>query len=466
VTKPIGSQLKSDRRIKQAKRLIKDAVKDYQKKIGGVRSGLAQERRSYKKKMEKIGQLRGRALFFPYIGSGFGNGALVELADGSVKYDFITGIGVYAMGHNNVDLIEANIDAALENTVMQGHLQMNEISGELMDVLVKSACSSGARLQHCFLTSSGAMANENALKIIFQKKYPARRILAFKGCFSGRSLGLAHVTDRPDYRVGLPKTLHVDYIPFFDASDPKESTQKAVDRLEYLLKKNKGQYAAMCFELIQGERGSYIGDKAFFVKLIKILKKQKIAIMVDEIQTFGRTTRLFAFQYFGLDKYMDVVTVGKMSQVCATLFTREWNPRPGLLSQTFSSSSSALHAGRATIEKLLKGGYFGKQGKIAKLSKRFTDHLEKMAKDNPGVISGPFGCGAMIGFTYYDGTLEKTKELLFALYNVGVMAFTAGKKPLRIRFLMPIGAVTNRDIDQVCQIIRNTLESLKKKKEK
>jgi 4-aminobutyrate aminotransferase-like enzyme len=44
---------------------------------------------------------RGGKLFYDYIGSGIGNGPLVELADGSVKYDFITGIGVHYFGHSH-----------------------------------------------------------------------------------------------------------------------------------------------------------------------------------------------------------------------------------------------------------------------------------------------------------------------------------------------------------------------------
>jgi len=51
-------------------------------------------------------------------------------------------------------------------------------------------------------------------------------------------------------------------------------------------------------------------------------------VVADEVQTFGRTTRLFAFQHFGLESLIDIVTVGKMLQVCATLFTRPCTPAP------------------------------------------------------------------------------------------------------------------------------------------
>ena len=115
---------KNNTKVKQAKRLLDQALRNYQKNIRSPRKADLRYKRSYKQKIELIGRLRGRPLFFPYIGSGAGNGALVELADGSVKYDFITGIGVHYMGHGHPKILEASVDAAMEDIVMQGNLQL------------------------------------------------------------------------------------------------------------------------------------------------------------------------------------------------------------------------------------------------------------------------------------------------------------------------------------------------------
>ena len=72
------------------------------------------------------------------------------------------------------------------------------------------------------------MANENALKIAFQKNAPATRLLAFDRCFAGRSLIFSQVTDKPVFREGLPLNQAVDYIPFYDPERPEESTREAV----------------------------------------------------------------------------------------------------------------------------------------------------------------------------------------------------------------------------------------------
>jgi len=216
----------------------------------------------------------------------------------------------------------------------------------------------------------------------------------------------------------------------------------------------------MCFEMIQGEGGSNPGDRKFFVALMTILKKHHIAIMVDEIQTFGRSPQPFAFQYYGLNQYVDVVTIGKMAQFCATLFTKDLNPKPGLLSQTFTASSAALHAGKAILDEITKGHYFGKTGKIIKYSKRFQGNLEKLAGEFPHLVKGPYGLGAMVGFTYADGSPAKAGQFIKRLFNNGVLSFSAGNEPSRVRFLMPVAAVTLRDIDEVSKIIKQTLIEL------
>jgi len=453
-----AEQFKNDPRIKQAKELLHQALLDHQRHITAPVKSCEVMTAQYKQRLDRAGQLRGRELFFPYLGSGLGHGALVELADGSVKYDFITGIGVHYMGHSHPMVMEACVDAALEDTLMQGNLQANRISLEVMETLVQLARAKKAGLRHCFLTTSGAMANENAFKIIFQRQHPAHRLLAFSKCFTGRSMATSQMTDKPQYREGLPKVLEVDYIPFFDPMDPAGSARRAVELLNSLLEKNKDQYAGMCFELVQGEGGFYPGSGDFFKTLMKVLKENHVAVMVDEVQTFGRTQELFAFQYFGLDEWVDVVTIGKMTQVCATFFTEEFNPRPGLLSQTFTGASASLHACKAILEEMVGNDYLGPDGKIARYSNHFRKRIEELSFKYPQDIHGPFGFGAMVGFTYRDGAAQVTKNFLTRLFEAGVIAFSAGSDPVRIRFLMPVGAVTFEDIDAVCSILEDTLK--------
>ena len=249
------------------------------------------------------------------------------------------------------------------------------------------------------------MANENALKLMFQKNTPASRILAFEHCFAGRTLALSQMTDKAAYRSGLPKVLDVDYLPFFDYRDPKGSTARTVKILKDHIARYPKLYAAMCFELIQGEGGYYPGNTDFFRAIIDVLKENNIAVWFDEIQTFGRTSQPFAFQHFDLDPYVDVLSVGKLTQVCATLFTDAFKPKPGLISQTFTGSTSAIFAASAILNVMEQEKLFGENGKIDRLHKQFVKRMEKIAASHPDWIKGPWGAWpAMLACSIFDGS--------------------------------------------------------------
>lgn len=447
-----GSALQHDPRIAEAKRLLKEAVHDHQKELTEVRPALPGLKQSYTEMLNAMERIRGQKLWYPYLGSGIGNGPFVELADGSVKYDFIGGIGVHFFGHSQDDIIDAVIDASISNTVMQGNLQQNVDSLELMEMLSKAS-----GLDHCFLTTSGAMANENAFKIAFQKHAPAYRVLAFDRCFAGRSTMLSQVTDKPTFREGLPRNVFVDYLPFFDPGSPHDSTDRAVAELKKAIARYPGEHALMCFEFVQGEGGFYTGTKEFFTTLMTILKEHKIAIFADEVQSFGRTPHLFAYQHFGLERFVDIASAGKLLQVCATFFTDEYKPKPGLLSQTFTSSTAAIHASKSVLKHLLEGGFFGQNGKIQKLHNYFASKLAALSEKHPTLIRGPFGIGAMVVFTPYDGDVNRTTNFLHRLFDAGLIGFIAGSSPARVRLLIPAGVLTERDIDHAVKIIETTL---------
>ena len=57
----------------------------------------------------------------------------------------------------------------------------------------------------------------------------------------------------------------------------------------------------------------------------------------------------------------------------------------------------------------------------------------------------------------FGGDAEANKKLVMKLYDNGVLAFGAGKKPSRMRFLMPLGVVTTEDIDAVLAIFEQTM---------
>lgn len=448
-----ANALANDPRVIEGKKLFLAALLDHQQQCTAIRPPDPALKKTYHELIALFNEYRGGNLYYPFIGSGFGHGALVELLDGSIKYDMISGIGVHYLGHNHPSLVKSSLDAALSDTIMQGHLQQNNDALQLSELLINAS-----KMDHCILSSSGAMANENALKIAFQKKFPANRILAFDHCFAGRTLALSQITDKPSYREGLPTNLFVDYIPFFNYREPEESINQSTKMLKIHLERYPKQHAVFFCELIQGEGGIYPGSQEFFQSILQIARDHDIVIIFDEVQSFGRTPELFAFQHFSLDEYADIVTIGKVSQVCSTLYKNVLKPRQGLISQTFISSTSAIRASTTIIQHLLDEGFFGPTGKIVKIHQAFVDHFEKLANKYPGQLSGPYGIGTMIAFTPFDGEVKRTAKFAQDLFEEGVIVFTAGSDPSRIRLLPPAGALTMEDIDQVMHIIEIVLQ--------
>src|SRR5262245_43014037 len=300
----LGRQFHASPAVKAAIDAIVAETRARASQITGVRPPTAELKETYEAAMKRAAEVRGRGLLYPYISSGVGNGALVELADGSVKWDMICGIGVNFFGHSDPDLVEAGLRSALDDTLKQGNLQSTWEPFEFCETLPAEA-RKGSRRRHAYLSTSGCMANENAIKVCYQKHAPASRVIAFRDCFMGRSVTMSQIGDAAGNRQGIPLSTQVDYMPFWDSVAAKAVgkgafIQSAVARLQEYIDRYPKQHACFIFELVQGEGGFNVGDRDFFKALMDVCKANKIAVWDDEIQTWGRLPTMFAYEYSGL----------------------------------------------------------------------------------------------------------------------------------------------------------------------
>jgi acetylornithine aminotransferase len=273
---------------------------------------------------------------------------------------------------------------------------------------------------------------------------------------------MAALTDRPNYRMGLPLALNVDYLPFVDPENPARSQRWAVDELHRLLTRHPGRYAAFWAEPIAGEGGYFPGSHEFFAALCEPLREAGIPIIFDEVQSFSRTSRPFAFQHYGLESFADIVTVGKITQVCATLYGKDFQPQGPILSQTFTGSSSSIATGLRMLDLLDSNGCFGREGENEKRHQYFADKLTDLAGKYPSLIRGPYGEGMMIAFTPGDGSPEQAKTLMMTMYDEGLLGFVCGSDPTRIRFLPPPATTTCEHIDAAIALLDVSLAKFAK----
>jgi acetylornithine/N-succinyldiaminopimelate aminotransferase len=332
------------------------------------------------------------------------------------------------------------------------------------------------------------MANENALKVCYQKRGGgngtltsefagggASRVIAFKDCFMGRSVTMSQIGDSAANRVGIPLTALVDYMPFYDEAAAKRMSAGDVSgqtryidmcawHLRQYVERYPRQHACFIFELIQGEGGFNTAPREFFVTLMDICKASGIAVWDDEIQTFGRTDHMFAYEALDLGSYVDVFCVGKMTQACATMFTSEYNPGPGLLSGTFTSTGPALHAGIRVLEMLRDGDYYGPSNRIARHHAAFAAGIRAIRdrhpewfpqmKDVPDIVGGR---GGMMRFTPFAGKKDKITKLCRHMFDEGVVVFYCGHGPYHVRMLPPLGVMNEADWPRVMACVEKGL---------
>ena len=413
--------------------------------------------------LERLGTLRGRGAFFPFMGSGRGWGPFVECMDGSVKLDMITGIGVQGFGHGDSDLLRTTLEAATTDTVMQGNLQCNVDAVDFMDALLSVARTGQSQLAHVFPCCSGAVANENALKVCMQKTNGAPRILAFAHCFAGRTTTMSQIGDSAGARDGIALSTLVDYLPYLDLTDPEGSADAAMVALNECLRRYPSQYACIVLEPVLGEGGFVPATDAFLRPLLERARAAGVPVWFDEVQTFGRTECMFRQQFLGLEDLVDVLTVGKMSQVCATLFRADFNPRPGLLSGTFIGSTAGFRVGRCIIDRLRSGDYYGPNGRIAVLHKHFLQRAKSLMSDHSkafqsvaaagGNMELAGGCGGMMRLTPFGGDKTRIIDLVKRCFDAGLLLFFCGHGPFHLRMLAPVGVLEQSHLDTAMDVI-------------
>ena len=199
-------------------------------------------------------------------------------------------------------------------------------------------------------------------------------------------------------------------------------------------------------------------------------REHGIPVWADEVQTFGRTEAMFHFEQLGLGPLVDVATVGKMSQVCACLFTEDFNPKPGLLSGTFLGSTVGLQVGRRALERLRDGGYYGPDGRNARLHRAYREHAAALVARRPECFppvaapSGAAGAGELFGgvggmmrLTPFGGERKMVSAALKAMFEEGVIAFPCGHGPWHIRFLAPVGVLEPAHFDEIFPILERAL---------
>lgn len=265
-----------------------------------------------------------RVLWHPYAAMPAGSPAIaVEsahgtkllLADGREVTDGMSSWWAAIHGYRHPVLDDA-VRTQLERTahVMFGGLT-HEPAIELAELLVEI---SPRGLEHVFLTDSGSVAVEVAIKMALQfargTGRPGRtRLLTVRSGYHGDTLGAMSVCDP----VNGMHSMFADVLPaqlFAPSPEPRFGERFGAAHIagfERLLTEHSDEVAAVILEPVaQGAGGMRFYSPDYLAAVRDLCSAQDVLLVTDEIATgFGRTGELFGAEHAGISP--DIMCVGK-----------------------------------------------------------------------------------------------------------------------------------------------------------
>ena len=256
------------------------------------------------KTFEQIADLEKRYLLGTYnrypIALTRGKGVFLYDIDGRRYLDFVSGLGVNALGHAHPRIVKTIREQA-GKLIHVSNLYYHEYQGALAEKLCTLLGGSFGNAR-AFFSNSGTEAIEGSIKLARLAGHRAggeakSRLVALEGSYHGRTFGALSLTGQEKHRKGFEPML-------------EEVTFVAQNDLEGLRAAVNDNTCAIVLEPIFGEGGIYECSVEFLRECRALADRFKVALIFDEIQCgLGRTGTMFAFQSFGVSP--DIVAIAK-----------------------------------------------------------------------------------------------------------------------------------------------------------
>ncbi|MGA8271872.1 MAG: aspartate aminotransferase family protein [Candidatus Sulfotelmatobacter sp.] len=257
------------------------------------------------KTFEQIAELERRYLLGTYnrypVAFTRGKGVFLYDLEDKRYLDFVSGLGVNALGHAHPRIVKTIREQAAK-LIHVSNLYYHEYQGELAEKLCTLAGGSSGEKFRAFFSNSGTEAIEGSIKLARLAGHRAggsekSRLVALLGSYHGRTFGALSLTGQEKHRKGFEPML--EEVTFVGQND--------VEGLRAAVNDNT---CAIVLEPIFGEGGIYECSVEFLQECRALADKHKAALIFDEIQCgLGRTGTMFAFQSFGVTP--DIVAIAK-----------------------------------------------------------------------------------------------------------------------------------------------------------
>ena len=364
-----------------------------------------------------------------------GDGAYVWDINGKKYLDFLGGIAVNVLGHNNKALAGAVAEQA-GKLIHCSNLYYTQPQADAAAKLVKLS-----GLDKAFFGNSGAEANEGAIKIARKYGYSINpektEIISAWDSFHGRTLATLTATGQPHYHEGLgPLPEGFSYVHYNDIAE--------------LESKISDKTAAVMLETIQGEGGVHTPDGDYLKQVRELCDKHGALLILDEIQAgIGRSGKFFAYENYGIKP--DIVTLAKglaggvpigafiVTDKVAAAF------KPGDHGTTFGGNPLACAAANVVLDTVPQEEFLQN---VQVVGKYFKDKLQELAKKYPKFIVDVRGEGLILGAELISS--DHGRDIVNDCLAKGlIINCTAGKV---LRFIPPL-IITTSQIDEAFAVM-------------
>ena len=372
----------------------------------------------------------------------FDHGEGVHLYDieGKKYLDFVSGIGVFALGYKNEaynDALKAQIDKILHTSNYYYNMPAIEAAKALCKV---------SGMDRVFFTNSGAEAVEGALKAARKHAYlkdgkADHEIIALNHSFHGRTFGALSVTGTPKYREAFGPM--IGNIKFAEMNDLESVKAQITEKT-----------CAIIMETIQGEGGIYPATEEFLKGVRALCDENDLLLILDEIQCgMGRSGYMFAWQEYGVKP--DIMTVAKAVgcgvPVGAFLMTEEVG-QSSLVAGDHGTTYGGNPFATAAICEVLR--QFEEQkipDHVKEVGAYLFDKLEEIKAEDERVTAHR-GKGLIQGLVFNAPVAPVIQKAL----DNGLVLINAGTNI--IRFLPPL-VITKEDVDEMLAILKEALKA-------
>ena len=357
------------------------------------------------------------------------------------KYiDFIAGIGVNSLGHNNKALVKA-ISKQAKKQIHISNYYFSDTGLSYSKKLLKEL-----NFDHGYFGNSGAEANEAAIKLA--RKYgelnggsKRKTIITLESSFHGRTLATLTATGQNKFHPEC-------FAPYPEGF----KTIKAND-FESLENAFDDTCAALFMELIQGEGGVNLIDKEWALAACEKARKAGAIVMIDEVQTgIGRTGSFLYSDSLGLNA--EVVTLAKGIAgglpMGACLFRGKAKDvfKAGDHQSTFAGNPLVCAAAEVVLETVNKNKF------LQNVTEK-GDYIRNTIKAwNFPFVKDVRGKGLMIGIQI-ESTI-KPFDIEVKCLEEGLCTTTAGNDV--VRFLPPL-TISKKEIDEGLEIFKKVLKT-------